>query len=266
EPARFLRELDRQTFRDFELIVVDQNPDDRLAGILKSFNERFTIVRARSEKGLSRARNVGLRIITGDIVAFPDDDCWYPSELLERVKNFFDTHPELHGLTGRPIGERGQTVLGQYDGKAGQLTKFNVWRRINSNTLFLRRDVVARVGGFDESLGVGSGTPWGSSEDIDYPLRALRDGFKIFYDPSFSIFHPDDTADKDLSFRTQKAYAYSLGRGRVLRKHHYPTWFLAYNLIGPLRPSFIAMLRGRLQEARYFWLLTEGRLRGWLDR
>ena len=38
-----------------------------------------------SARGLSRARNAGLRMIAGDIVSFPDDDCWYPPDLLQRV-------------------------------------------------------------------------------------------------------------------------------------------------------------------------------------
>src|SRR2546427_827401 len=87
ELARFLRELDQQTYRSFELIVVDQNPDQRLAPILAPYESRFPVFHVRSEKGLSRARNVGMRQIGGDVVAFPDDDCWYPPHLLEWVRN-----------------------------------------------------------------------------------------------------------------------------------------------------------------------------------
>jgi glycosyltransferase involved in cell wall biosynthesis len=264
ELARFLRELDRQTYRHFELIVVDQNPDQRIDPILAQYESRFPVFHVRSEKGLSRARNVGMRQIGGDVVAFPDDDCWYPPRLLESVKNLFASQPEWHGITGRPVSAEGQAVLGQYDSKPGLLTKLNVWRRVNSNTLFLRRHLVESVGWFDETLGVGAGTPWGSSEDADFPLRALNQGLRVYYLPDLLVFHPDDTRGCDIQARIRKAYSYGLGMGRVLRKHRYPTWFLLYNWTGPLRPLALALVCGRTAQAKVFWALSAGRVRGWL--
>src|SRR5574340_342784 len=82
ELERFLDALERQTCPDFELLVIDQNPDDRLRPILNRHRGRFEIKHTRSATGLSRARNVGLRLARGEIVAFPDDDCWYPTTLL----------------------------------------------------------------------------------------------------------------------------------------------------------------------------------------
>jgi len=103
-----------QTYANFELIVVDQNDDDRLVPILKDYKEKFSILHLRSKKGLSRARNVGLRYVSGDIVAFPDDDCWYPPDLLERVANFFEEHPGVDGLTGRSVDENGESSSGRF--------------------------------------------------------------------------------------------------------------------------------------------------------
>ena len=51
------------------------------------------------------------------------------------------------------------------------------------STIFLRRELVARVGDFDERLGLGSGEPWSSGEEIDYLIRAVRAGARIEYDP-----------------------------------------------------------------------------------
>ena len=49
----------------------------------------------RSERGLSRASNIGLRVARGDIIAIPDDDCWYPKDLLATVAAWFESHPEF---------------------------------------------------------------------------------------------------------------------------------------------------------------------------
>ena len=86
ELNRFFASLDYATHRNFEVILVDQNPDDRLNSVLDHYDGRFPALHLRSERGLSRARNVGLRRVTGDVVAFPDDDCWYPPNLLNQVE------------------------------------------------------------------------------------------------------------------------------------------------------------------------------------
>src|ERR1700742_2152768 len=101
EIGRFLLSLIRQDYSNFELIVVDQNEDNRLEVILKNSNLSSSIVHLKSAPGLSRARNAGLAFATGDIIAFPDDDCWYPNGLLKRVVSVFASHPSVEGLTGR---------------------------------------------------------------------------------------------------------------------------------------------------------------------
>ena len=89
ELQKLLKSLDQQTHRDFEIIVVDQNTDDRLLPVLSTFENRMEVRRLISVPGLSRARNVGLGTITGNVVCFPDDDCWYPSDLLARLNQLF---------------------------------------------------------------------------------------------------------------------------------------------------------------------------------
>ncbi|MPN49512.1 hypothetical protein SDC9_197133 [bioreactor metagenome] len=70
--------------------MVDQNPDDRLLPILGDYENLFPVRRFRSAPGLSRARNVGLEQITGEVIAFPDDDCTYPPGILRSVADAFD--------------------------------------------------------------------------------------------------------------------------------------------------------------------------------
>jgi len=80
EVDRFVRSLADQGYGDLELIVVDQNEDDRLAAILAQSNLRFPIVHLRSKAGLSHARNVGIRAATGDIILVQDADLEYSPE------------------------------------------------------------------------------------------------------------------------------------------------------------------------------------------
>src|SRR5438046_834934 len=104
---RFLGSMTDQTWRNFEIIVIEQNPDDRLVKVLAEYTGRMTLRHLRSAPGHSKALNIGLQHIRGDVVAFPDDDCWYDADVLERVALFFRQNPGWGGLTGREIVEPG---------------------------------------------------------------------------------------------------------------------------------------------------------------
>ncbi len=266
EVDRFLKTLDYQAHREFELIVVDQNKDERLLPILAAYSGRFPILHLKSEPGLSRARNVGLRHVTGDVVAFPDDDCWYPPRLLERISELFCDHPELDGFTARMTDERGRSGATRFDKEPGLLGQTNVWKRVASITLFLRRSVIEAVGEFDEALGVGAGTIWAGGEDIDYALRAVECGFKVYYRPDVCVFHPSypTPPEYDYAKLAERAYGYGAGIGRVWRKHNYPLWFVAYYLLRPVGGVVLSLVQGDKGKARFYFNALRGRLRGWL--
>ena len=83
----------------FECIIVDQNSDRRVKDIVDWWKGVLNLRVVDSAPGLSRARNVGLALATGDVVAFPDDDCWYNPSLLASVSNWFEQHSEYGILT-----------------------------------------------------------------------------------------------------------------------------------------------------------------------
>jgi glycosyltransferase involved in cell wall biosynthesis len=258
----FLDSLASATHRDIELVVVDQSQGDgALPDLLSKPRLLFPVLHLRSQPGLSRARNVGLAAVTGDVVAFPDDDSWYPKTLLASVVQRFGADTSLGGLAGRPIDAEGHSSFPRWDLRPGPVNRFNVWRRCNSNALFLTRAAVERVGGFDESLGLGSGTPWGSAEDIDYPLRILASGLNIYYDPTLLVHHPRTTPGFD-SAGAARAESYGRGMGRVLRKHGYPWWFVLYQGARPLGGALISAATGRLAKARYHRAILRGRRQG----
>src|SRR5918995_1318439 len=267
EVERFLRSLDSQTYHNFELIVVDQNKDERLLPFLATYRERFPLLHLSSEPGSSRARNAGLPHITGDVVAFPDDDCWYPPELFEQLTRFFFDHPELDGYTGRMTDEHNRSGVAKFDEEPGPLAPTNAWRRVATFTLFLRRSVIEAVGEFDETLGPRSVTPWGGGEDIDYALRAIKAGFRIYYRPDIRVFHPSLPRPPEYDYwnLADRSYRYSAGIGRVWRKHDYPIWFVAYYLLRPIGGVVVSLMHGNKGKARFHFKALQGRLRGWLS-
>lgn len=262
ELSNFLEHLDRQLYRNFELIVVDQNLDDALVPILAPYTDRFAIKHVKSTKGLSRARNLGLRYVSGDIVGFPDDDCWYEATSLQQIVTMLINHPDWDGVAGGIHSPWGKRFL---DRESGFLNKYNVWRRAISYTIFLRTAVIQSVGEFDPMLGVGSDSGYGSGEEMDYLLRATEVNRRIYYDPKPIVDHPDSSPVFD-NQRIGKGYSYARGVGYTLRKHHYPLWYLGYVL---LRSSAGIALSGAYfnwPKASYHWALAKGRLSGWMGR
>lgn len=261
ELEKFLESLDRQTYRDFALLVVDQNLDDRLAPLIARFKDHFDIRHLRSERGLSRARNVALPYVTGEVVAFPDDDCVYPSDVLERVASLFATRSDMDGVSGRCLTPEG-APRGRWPSSPTRITKYNIFGRCISFTMFLRRALAARVGPFDETLGLGANTPWLGAEDYDYLLRAALQGIGVYYDPSVAVIHPGlPTAYSALD--RAKRYGNALGFGRFLAKHHYPFVFVTYYSGRYLADAAFNFATGRIAKAYYRWSTLVGNLEGW---
>lgn len=264
EVKRFLEELDKQIYRNFELIVVDQNSDDFLVPIITQFNNHFLILHLHlSSRGASRARNFGLKYANGDIITFPDDDCWYESTLLEKISNFFKEEPQWDGLLTRSVNQEGLPSNIKGDNKEQPVNIINIQWLVVTYTIFLKRNVVKMISNFDETLGVGAGTPWSAGEENDYLIRALKKGFKLYYFPRLYVFHPDPVKIFNLkSF--QRAYRYGLGGGYVARKHYNFCVFLYYGVIRAFGGIIFALTKGNFGEAYYRLCGLLGRVKGWL--
>jgi glycosyltransferase involved in cell wall biosynthesis len=253
ELSRLLDSLVAQTHGGLRVIVVDQNPDDRVNDALDGV--RLDVLRLRSEPGLSRARNAALEHVTADVVAFPDDDCLYPDDLLETVARRLAENPGLDGVTGRAVDVGGRSSR-SWEREGAVLTQSNLWNRAISFTIFLRREIVDRVGAFDERLGLGSSEPWSSGEEIDYLVRAIRDGARIEYDPSLVVQHALGADDAKTGFRDGASVGY------LLRKHGYPARTTARMLVRPIGGALVSVGRGNPARARYYAASLRGRLRG----
>lgn len=220
EVKKMLQSLSKQVYTNFEVIIVDQNKGNILDEILKDFSDLDIKHIKIDKKGLSLARNIGLNYVSGDIIGFPDDDCQYKDETLYEVNNFFKENINIAAVTG--------TVIRDIDEKAGNkvvfVNKYNIWKKGISFTMFFRKNVIDKVGAFDEMLGVGSGTPFGSGEETDYMLRIIEKNFSLCNTDRILVYHPEEKWDnKDIY---KKVYSYSRGYMYVLKKHNYSLLYI----------------------------------------
>src|SRR5262249_42475363 len=151
---KFFSHLDAQSYTSFEVVLVDQNEDNRVHAILSRHPFRHEHLQS-GERGLSRGRNAGLLKAQGDIFAIPDDDCWYPPALLEEVVAFFERRPDVDLLSivecnpdGKPMVPKRPPVAGWCDARpVGMLRRRSAWVP-QSSMIFLHRRVYEKIGFF----------------------------------------------------------------------------------------------------------------------
>jgi glycosyltransferase involved in cell wall biosynthesis len=261
ELDRLLASLEEQSYRDFEVIVIDQNPDNRLVPVL-SRHACLRIEHLRSERGLSRARNVGLGVAQGDIVAIPDDDCWYPKDLLLLVVEWLESHPGF-GLLNTALRDGENKSSGPNLPRAScRCTKSNVWRCAISTAMFMQRSVTTAIGRFNEDIGVGARSAYQSGEETDYVLRALEQGFEMWYESSLTVHHQSLDSIERLRKTT---YPFALGTGCVLRMHEYPLYEVGAHLIRSLGGAAVSLSQGNLAKAQVYVLRGAGQLVGYVS-
>lgn len=249
--------------RDFEVIVVDQNPDDRLVPIVARFQGVLDIRHLRPKiRGLSRARNLGAAEAKGQWILFPDDDCWYAPDFLDRFAALVASRP-ADFYCGRAINAEGETIMARFPAEPETIRRENVWTTLIEWVFFVRRETFARSEGFDEQLGVGAGTPWGAYEGPDLVLKLLKSGASGVYEPSLTGYHPDERAGPPSPEAARKMRNYGAGLGYVMRRHGYGFLTFAPHLLRPLAGMFVYTATGRPKLAYRSRQLLLGRWTGW---
>lgn len=257
----FLGSVAEQTFdlSRVQVIVVNQNTDLNLEPIIQRHQERLHIQHIRSNKrGLSHNRNLGLEAAEGQIVAFPDDDCLYYPDTLDKVWASFQRNPASNLVLGRIVDRKtGKSIIRDWPTQPKVVSRMNFLTHNSSITIFAKRSLR-----FDERLGVGA--YFGSCEDADFVYSILlRDGIAT-YDPSVEVWHEEQ--NMHLLSKT-KVKQYGLGFGAMARKHWSPVmayWFLgvlAYHSLGLCK----ALLRTDKVEIHKRWLSITSRIQGFLQ-
>lgn len=252
EVEKMLQSLSKQIYTNFEVIIIDQNKENILKEIIKNFSD-LDIKHVRiNKRGLSLARNVGLNYVSGDIIGFPDDDCQYKKETLDEVNKFFKENVNIGAVTGTVIRDMNKKV----GDKIVFVDKYNIWKRGISFTMFFRRNVIDKIGKFDEMLGVGSGTPFGSGEETDYMLRIIENKILLCNTNKILVYHPEEKWDDENIHK--KVYSYAKGYMYVLRKHNYGLLYIfasrCFSVLKMLRYIY------NKQKRKRFWYEFLGKL------
>lgn len=262
EIERLFDSLAQQSCRDFEVLVVDQNQDERLEPFIARAASRGLCLRhlRLGQPSLSGARNLGLANARHDIVAFPDDDCWYEHDTVAKVVQHFEADPALDGVVARWV-EQSQARPEIDDLHRLRLAEWRSFRGgdASSISLFLKRSRLLASGGFDERLGVGQW--YGAAEETDLLLRLLEADAKLVHAPAVKVRHAFVAPSARPPASKLATLRRARGTGALYAKHRLPAWTVVR---GILAPPLKALVRAQPATLAAACAVSLGRLQGLL--
>jgi cellulose synthase/poly-beta-1,6-N-acetylglucosamine synthase-like glycosyltransferase len=190
EIEEFLKSMISQKYKDFEIIISDGSPDDRLREVILKYTTYYKL-RHIYEKNLkaSESRNLGCQHAEGDYFIFLDSDCIIPEDYLLKVDEFLSKNPvdafggpdkahESFTPTMKAINYAMTSFLttGGIRGKKKSVGKFNL-RGFNMG---ISRKVFQTTGGFSTMQ---------VAEDIELSARIDKAGFKKALIPDAYVYH-----------------------------------------------------------------------------
>lgn len=186
-----------QTYPQLEVLVVDQTPShrpevrERLAAWEASGAIQWCLL---SPPSLTRARNVGWRRASGEVVIFVDDDVRLPPEYASAMVEAFVRHPEVAAVAGRILEpDRPPEVVRWRVGDLGwcgaRLPGFGTPRSgpaysLRGCNMAFRRSALEAVGGFDEGYRKSA-----FREDADIAFRLRRAGHRLWFAAEAWLYH-----------------------------------------------------------------------------
>ena len=267
ELGRFIRSLAPPANCLIDLILVDQNNDERINTLLASLSLPVSVSVQHlrfSQHNQSLARNYGLTHARHNVIAFPDDDCWYEPDTLTQVIALFQAQPQTAVIVGHWI-ERTDTV-------PDHTTPITIQAILNFRSVptsaiiqFFKRTALPHKDPFDARFGAYKehGGYFGCGEETDLIMTVGMQGNSILFAPQVRIHHRFnirrfESLKQQFSFVRHRAR----GTGGLYAKHKSTRYVVVRGMLSPLLRSVRYFYSpGRCITETALWL---GRLEGYL--
>ncbi len=211
-----LKSLVVQDYKDFEIIVVDNGSTDNTLKIAEDFAKRFPeTIRVVTENNIQSsyaARNKGIKVSRGSIIAFIDANMTVERDWLGKIVETFNKNTKISYLGCKvDICLKNENIFELFNKMVG----FPVERYITYNNfaptccLMVRKTLFEKVGLFDHRLISGG--------DYEFGNRVFEAGYKLYYEPKIVMKHPA----RETLRQILKKY-FRISRGQLQLFFYYP--------------------------------------------
>lgn len=215
ELAAALWSVEAQSFRDIEVIIVDQNSNKIVDRAILRNELSFPIRHLRVDfRGASRARNFGSQMAAGDYIFFMDDDAELLADTLSSALGELNAS-KASGVFGRCVDRAGMNSVINFSSSSGYLSLSHMEGMFVESTLLIDKTTFLEEM-FDDELGVG--TFHGAEEAFDLILRLLKSSTSLYYSTSIRVYHPNTTMNYSGS-DIRRVFTYRCGLAKVCAKH-----------------------------------------------
>lgn len=184
-----LKSLVVQNYKDFEIIIIDNKSTDNTLKTAEDFAKRFQktikVITENNIQSSYAARNKGIKVSRGSIIAFIDADMTVEKNWLRKIVEIFNKNTNIDYLGCKvDICLRNKNIFELYDEMVG----FPIKKYITHNNfiptccLVVRKVLFDKVGLFDHRL-ISSG-------DYEFGNRVFEAGYKLYYEPKIVMKHP----------------------------------------------------------------------------
>jgi len=180
--VRCIKSISLQNYKNYELIVIDNNSSDRTIELVRqnNLNSNCKIIMTNNSGIVAKSRNIGISQSLGDWICFLDsDDFWHPNKLLECDKYTDRFDVIYHKLRYYDIKE--QIIKFRHQCDTNQLkdnaysSLLDIGIALTTSGIIVKKSVLNQIGGFDEDPKLIGG------EDIDLWLRLAKGGYRFKY-------------------------------------------------------------------------------------
>lgn len=183
-----IKNINSQTFKEIEIIVVENGSDDEVVETNKAALKVRDVTYISSEKnlGVSGGRNKALKLAKGEVIIEIDDDAVFDDDSsIEKIVKFFDEHKDVGIQAFRIINYYSREITPvefPFKNKKRDPVKpgKSAWF-IGAGHAFTR-ELIDEIGYYRDFF------PWGSEEQ-DYSVRAIDAGYNIFYNSEIIVYH-----------------------------------------------------------------------------
>ena len=211
-----------QTYKKFELIVIDDGSTDGTSNIVKTLqklDERIIYLRNEENRGTTYSLNRGLRKASGEYIARIDGDDWYHPRKLELQVKFLERRSE-YGIVGTfyiLVDESGRAVKVRLPVTHSEIMKRMAYRNAFAHSsIMVRRSVLDMVGYYDERY------EYAQDYDLYFRILEVSKGYNL---PSYLLYRMRRRQGRrTLTKRTLNSILIPLRHRRILRRNviYYP--------------------------------------------